>query len=123
MHDPDGMPELNPDPQLMGSKAVCALLDIDRATLTRWVHEGHITFAFKGEAANGAFVFSRAVVEKFADDLRALDTAPPADVLPGMESAEYGGPDIIECLQGHRDCPEPDHFEPADVLPGLEVGR
>jgi hypothetical protein len=27
--------------------------------------------------------------------------------------AEYGGPDIIECLQGHRDCPELDHFEPA----------
>jgi hypothetical protein len=33
------------------------------------------------------------------------------------EAAEYGGPDIIECLQGHRDCPEYDHFEPAEPDP------
>jgi hypothetical protein len=40
-----------------------------------------------------------------------------------QDAAGYGGPDIIECLQGHRDCPEPGHFEMACPSPAARQGR
>jgi hypothetical protein len=86
MHDTHDMPEpTSPGTELIGSKAVCLMLDIDRATLSRWVREGHLPYAYKSPEANGAYVFKLQVVEQFIADLQALADAPPADALPGLE--------------------------------------
>lgn len=86
MHDDHDMPEtVTPGTELIGSKAVCLKLDIDRATLSRWVREGHLSYAYKSPEANGAYVFRLDVVEKFIADLQALAAAPPVDALPGLE--------------------------------------
>ena len=80
------MPEtVSPNTELIGSKAVCVMLDIDRATLSRWVREGHIAYAYKSPEANGAYVFKLEVIEKFIADLQILAAAPPVDALPGLE--------------------------------------
>lgn len=86
MHEAHDMPEtVSPETELIGSKAVCALLDIDRSTLSRWVREGHIPYVYKSPEANGPYVFKLEVIEKFATDLQILAAAPPVDALPGME--------------------------------------
>lgn len=51
---------------IIGSKEACTILDIDRATLSRWVAAGKITPAAKLPAKNGAFMFHRADIENLA---------------------------------------------------------
>lgn len=45
--------------QLIGSKTVCALLNIDRSTLTRRIERGELTPLAQLDGPNGAFVFDR----------------------------------------------------------------
>ena len=86
MHETHDMPETIPlPPHLIGSKAVCLLLDIDRSTLSRWIREGHIAYVYKSPETNGPYVFDLEVVEKFCEDLRQLAARPPVDALPGLE--------------------------------------
>lgn len=82
MHNDLPMPDTR---TLIGSKAVCGLLDIDRSTLIRWVAEGHVPFVHKNPGSNGAYVFDLEVIEKFAADLQTLAAAAPGDTLPGLE--------------------------------------
>ena len=51
---------------LIGSAEACRILgDISRSTLTRWVDAGRITPAARAsETPNGAFLFTRAEVER-----------------------------------------------------------
>jgi hypothetical protein len=76
------MPELN----LISTREACRLLgDIESSTLLSWVHQGKIEPVHKGYKRNSGFLFDRAYVEKFAEDLKILAAAPPADALPGLE--------------------------------------
>lgn len=76
-----------PDTDYIGTKDACRLLgDIHPTTLTRWANDGHIEPVYRGESRNGAFVFRRTDIEKFAADLHELAAAPPADTLPGLEA-------------------------------------
>ena len=52
-------------PDLIGSREVCRILDINKSTLSRWVAAGRIIPAGRlGEGRTCAFVFWRADVEK-----------------------------------------------------------
>lgn len=52
---------MNP-PELIGSAEACALLGIDRSTLSRWVKDGRLTPTTKLPGIRGAFIFDRADV-------------------------------------------------------------
>lgn len=69
MHTHRAMLNAMTDEQPMGSKEACRVLDIDRATLTRWVAQGKLTASRLSDTTNGAFVFSRAEVEGLAAEL------------------------------------------------------
>jgi hypothetical protein len=76
------MPELN----LISTREACRLLgDIDKATLLSWVHQGKIVAAHRGATRNSGYLFERDYILGFAEGLRRLAAAPPADALPGLE--------------------------------------
>jgi hypothetical protein len=78
-----------PDSELLSTSEACSLLgNIEKATLTRWVREGHLDYRYKGSKKNSAYLFDRDVVEQFAADLVELAAAPPADILPGLDVAD-----------------------------------
>lgn len=54
------------DDTLIGSTESSRILDVDKATLSRWVSSGVITPVHKLPGRNGAYVFSRRDVEKLA---------------------------------------------------------
>jgi predicted site-specific integrase-resolvase len=52
-------------PDLIGSRDVCRIFEIDKSTLSRWVAAGKLTPALRlNEKTNGAFLFHRKDVEK-----------------------------------------------------------
>ena len=52
-------------PDLIGSREVCRLLDVDKSTLSRWVAAGKITPVLRtSSSTNSAFLFNRRDVEK-----------------------------------------------------------
>jgi excisionase family DNA binding protein len=53
---------------LIGSKQACNLLSIDRATLSRWVADGRLTYAHKLPGVNGAMLFRRSDIERLAQE-------------------------------------------------------
>ena len=53
-------------PNLLRSAEVCARLNIDRSTLTRWVASGKISPAYKLEGLRGAYLFAPADVDRIA---------------------------------------------------------
>lgn len=58
-----GMPKSN---ALVGSAETCQILSVHPATLLRWIKAGRLTPAHKLPGDNGAYLFSRADVEKVA---------------------------------------------------------
>jgi len=60
---------------LIGSAEACRILQIHPATLMRWVRDGKVAEAHKLPGDNGARLFSREGIERFADELRQLDAA------------------------------------------------
>lgn len=50
----------------MGSKEACRVLDVDRATLTRWAAAGRVVVVHKLPGRNGAFLFDRDDVARLA---------------------------------------------------------
>ncbi len=48
---------------LISMKEACRIIDKDKATLGRWVKEGKVTPAYKGEGRNGILLFNRADIE------------------------------------------------------------
>lgn len=57
----DGLP--------IGSTEACALLSIDKSTLSRWVAAGKLTPVAQLPGKTGAFLFDRAAVEALVADL------------------------------------------------------
>ncbi|MEA1795150.1 helix-turn-helix domain-containing protein [Rhodococcus sp. IC4_135] len=55
-----------PHEDSIGSTEACRLLDVSRATLTRWAKSGVITPAMQLPGRNGALLFKRDDVEKLA---------------------------------------------------------
>jgi predicted site-specific integrase-resolvase len=54
---------MTPD-DMIGSREVCRILNIDKATLARWVKAGRLEPVLRlGDADNSAFVYRRADVE------------------------------------------------------------
>lgn len=53
-------------PNLLRSTEVCARLNIDRSTLTRWVAAGKIAPVYKLEGLRGARLFAAADVDRVA---------------------------------------------------------
>lgn len=68
MHILGVMPYTVPS-DLVGSKDVCARLDINRSTLTRWVADGRIAPAVRLPGRNGAMLFDPADVDALAATL------------------------------------------------------
>ena len=62
------MPVTPQELELIGSADAERILDISRATLSRWVSAGKLRTA--GRLSSGALVFDRAVVEALAADIR-----------------------------------------------------
>ncbi len=62
-----------PDPQdLIGSAEAERILNISRATLTRWIAAGRIPLAGQlPPSGRGAFIFNRSDVERLAAELKA----------------------------------------------------
>ncbi len=52
-------------PQMIGSLEAARILDVDRATVTRWALEGRLAHQ-RLPGQTGAYVFDRADVEKLA---------------------------------------------------------
>ena len=59
------MPKATSD-DLIGSKDACRILNVDRATLVRWVWAGELTPAMKLPSKNGAYLFARADIDTLA---------------------------------------------------------
>ncbi|MDQ6524284.1 helix-turn-helix domain-containing protein [Nocardioides sp. LHD-245] len=55
---------MSTSPDLLASVEVCAELNIDRSTLSRWVAAGRIEPATKLPGLRGAFLFARTEVER-----------------------------------------------------------
>lgn len=51
-------------PNLVASAEVCAELNMDRSTLSRWVSAGKIAPAMKMPGRNGAMLFNRSDIER-----------------------------------------------------------
>lgn len=61
------MPETPQD--LIGAAEASRILDVDKATLTRWVKGGRVALA--GRLSGGALIFDRPEIERLRDDREA----------------------------------------------------
>lgn len=57
--------------QLIGSKAVCALLNIDRSTLSRRISKGQLKPLAQLDGPRGAYVFDAADIQAAVPQKRA----------------------------------------------------
>ncbi len=53
---------------IIGSTEACTILNIDKATISRWVAAGRITPVAKLPRKNGAFLFARADIYALATE-------------------------------------------------------
>ena len=53
---------------IIGSTEACTILNIDKATISRWVAAGRITPVVKLPRKNGAFLFARADIDILAKE-------------------------------------------------------
>ena len=56
---------------LIGTKEASRILDVDKATITRWVQTGRLTAAHKLTGPNGLYLFHRADIESLAKERAA----------------------------------------------------
>lgn len=61
---------MQPQP-LIGTTEAARILDVDKATLTRWVASSRVPIVGRMPKANGALIFDRTVIETLADQMRA----------------------------------------------------
>jgi excisionase family DNA binding protein len=64
---------MHTETDLVGSSEVCRILDCNPSTVGRWVKSGHLRYAHKLPGRNGAYLFHRADVDKFAADRAATE--------------------------------------------------
>jgi predicted site-specific integrase-resolvase len=67
MHDD---PRMQPT-DLLGTTEAARIIDVDKATLTRWVAAGRVEAAVKLPKKNGAYLFTRSEVQRMADEVAA----------------------------------------------------
>jgi len=67
LHDDPTMPL----PELLGTTEAAKRIDVDKATLTRWVASGRVVAATKLPKKNGAYLFTRDEVERIAAEVAA----------------------------------------------------
>lgn len=60
-------------PDLIGTTEAAQIIDVDKATLTRWVASGRIAAATKLPKKNGAYLFTRDEVERVASEYAATE--------------------------------------------------
>jgi len=60
-----------PLPELLGTTEAAKRIDVDKATLTRWVASGRVVAATKLPKKNGAYLFTRDEVERIAAEVAA----------------------------------------------------
>jgi len=53
---------------IIGSTEACTILNIDKATISRWVAAGKLTPVAKLPRKNGAFLFARADIDALATE-------------------------------------------------------
>jgi excisionase family DNA binding protein len=53
----------NPTPDLITSAEVCELLNIDKSTLSRWVHSGRLAPVYKMPGLRGGYLFDRRTIQ------------------------------------------------------------
>lgn len=73
-------PTTEAQPDLITTMQVCEALDIDRATLVRWVDRGVAITAMKLPGKNGAYLFAESEVHRLRE-LRGDRKQMPRDVL------------------------------------------
>lgn len=61
----------NDEASAIGTVDTCAILAIDRSTLSRWVKDGRIAPTLRLPGKTGAMIFDRATVEALRDELTA----------------------------------------------------
>jgi predicted site-specific integrase-resolvase len=74
-------------PHLIGAADACDRLDIDRATLSRWVEAGKITPALTGRGRTGARFFDSTDVDRLHAELLAQAEAKLARLRGDTEAA------------------------------------
>ncbi len=75
MQCPSMVTMTKPPADLIGTAETAELLEVDRATVTRWAADGTLPAAVKLPAKTGAILFERAAVEALAAARRS-----PAEV-------------------------------------------
>lgn len=60
-----------PLPDLLGTTDAARIIDVDKATLTRWVASGRVEAAVKLPRKNGAYLFTRDEVDRMAAEVAA----------------------------------------------------
>ncbi|AYN55958.1 DNA binding protein [Arthrobacter phage Noely] len=74
---PDNAARVIVPSDLIGAQEACALLGIDRSTLTRWIQSGSARPLAQLDGPGGAYVFDRTDVEAQARNIQAATTALP----------------------------------------------
>ncbi len=67
----DVRPGSEVDPLITSAEACRLLGDIDRSTLTRWVQLGRIVAVQKLDGKRGAYLFTRAAIDRRLEDIAA----------------------------------------------------
>ena len=67
----NGLPMTDEAPTIIGATEACRVLDVDKSTLTRWVHAGVIKTLGRLNGTKGALLFDRADVEAFRSQREA----------------------------------------------------
>jgi len=55
---------------LIGTQEAARIVDVDKATLTRWVAANRVPIVGRMPKANGALIFDRTVIDALADQMR-----------------------------------------------------
>lgn len=74
---PDDTARVVTPSDLIGAQEACALLGIDRSTLTRWIQSGATLPLAQLDGPGGAYVFDRTDVEAQARNIQAATAAMP----------------------------------------------
>ena len=74
---PDRSNHMAPTVDLIGSAEAEVILDIDRATVTRWAASGRLKLVGRLSGTNGALLFDRAQVSAVAEEIKASKATTP----------------------------------------------
>lgn len=91
MRNDQAMPKTPPQ-SLIGTREAARMLDVDKATLTRWVKAGRVKIV--GQLSGGALIFHRSEIERECADIaaaRAERAAAPPKATTDPSTFDCGG--------------------------------